>query len=55
MRLTLQEKMKLKLKAHGISERELYFSIMFELLHHHAGHIVELQLDFEQLPADHHA
>jgi hypothetical protein len=54
MRLTPKEKMKLHLKAHAITERELYFSIMFELLHHHSSHIVELHLDFERLPPDHH-
>jgi hypothetical protein len=46
MRLSMHEKMKLKLKAHAVSERELYFSIIFEVLHHHASHIIALEIDF---------
>ena len=34
--------MKLKLQACAISEKKLYFSIIYEIIHHHSTNIVLL-------------
>lgn len=47
--------MKLLLRAQNISERELYFAIMYEVLHHYSDSIVTLHLIFSDIEADPHS